>query len=214
MQVLTPLGTMVVEESDVSRFQADEHDLHLKNQFASGSSSSSTLIRDDFFELTSRKLQGKASSSSTATADEDNLGSVSVVEFDFDWIPEIGWGGDDQTRQYSTAGWLAAFPVFEPHYQILVSQGRANGTLRVSTNSMGSADTISDKVWNFQHACVYLEKNWGTRAIPSVTFPVTRPSYSIKPKSRYFTKLLRFIRLRLNSFVSQPEKRVMLDATE
>ena len=31
--------------------------------------------------------------------------------------PKLGWGGGSEAKQYSTAGWLAALPVFEPHYQ-------------------------------------------------------------------------------------------------
>ena len=32
--------------------------------------------------------------------------------------PKLGWGGGGEAKQYSTAGWLAALPVFEPHYQV------------------------------------------------------------------------------------------------
>jgi len=78
------------------------------------------------------------------------------VEFDLRLQPEIGWGGDLMTaRQYSTGGWLAAFPVFEPHYQVLISRGVASGTIQLISLKG------RDEVHTFQNATIYLEKNWG-----------------------------------------------------
>lgn len=37
-----------------------------------------------------------------------------------------GWG-DVKSKQKSTAGWLAAFPVFEPHWQICMAGGFSTG---------------------------------------------------------------------------------------
>lgn len=37
-----------------------------------------------------------------------------------------GWG-DVKSKQKSTAGWLAAFPVFEPHWQICMAGGLSTG---------------------------------------------------------------------------------------
>ena len=39
----------------------------------------------------------------------------------------MGWGGRLGDKQYSTAGWLAAFPVFEPMYQVVMAHGLASG---------------------------------------------------------------------------------------
>ena len=78
-----------------------------------------------------------------------------MVEYDFDIFPQIGWGGGPDARQYSTAGWLAAFPVFEPHYQVLISKGKAMGSLSVCD------DTGIKKTYDLDNATVYLEKNWG-----------------------------------------------------
>lgn len=55
----------------------------------------------------------------------------------------------------STAGWLAAFPVFEPHYQVLISKGRASGSLSVQGRDG------KDVIYDLNDATVYLEKNWG-----------------------------------------------------
>jgi hypothetical protein len=39
------------------------------------------------------------------------------VAWAFSVSPRAGWGGDAQAKQRATAGWLAALPVFEPHWQ-------------------------------------------------------------------------------------------------
>ena len=43
--------------------------------------------------------------------------SVSSVSWAFSVKPQLGWG-DEGTKQKATAGWLAALPVFEPHWQV------------------------------------------------------------------------------------------------
>ncbi len=53
-------------------------------------------------------------------------------------------------RQYSTAGWLASFPVFEPHWQITMAHSRASGSI----NWNGTT-------YKFDDAPFYGEKNWG-----------------------------------------------------
>jgi len=143
MQVLTRDGTIVVESSDVRRFKADTHRLDLKNTFPSG----------DFYELTPNKLIGKASSSSSEHDQE--------LHFDLDLEPQIGWGGGEKLRQYSTAGWFAALPVFEPHYQILISQGKASGKIRIKRSNNNNNDG-EEKEITLKNATLYLEKNWGS----------------------------------------------------
>jgi tocopherol cyclase len=137
MQIISPSGTAFVESSDLSTFRADSHDLELRNYFPSS---------QDYFRLTANRASGRASS----------LGEGSVAAyFDFDIFPQIGWGGGADSRQYSTAGWLAAFPVFEPHYQVLISKGRAMGSMSVR-GSDGQ-----ENLYDLTDATVYLEKNWG-----------------------------------------------------
>lgn len=91
-----------------------------------------------------------------------NQGNPGRVEYDFTIQPVSGWGNypplnnttaiDDNQhyRQLSTAGWLASFPVFEPHWQITMSHARASGTL----NWNGT-------IYEFEDAPFYGEKNWG-----------------------------------------------------
>jgi len=57
-------------------------------------------------------------------------------------------------RQYSTAGWLASFPVFEPHWQITMAHARASG----SVNWNGTT-------YEFEDAPFYGEKNWGMYSV-------------------------------------------------
>ena len=59
-------------------------------------------------------------------------------------------GKKQHYRQKSTAGWLASFPVFEPHWQITMANHRASG----SVNWNGT-------VYEFEDAPFYGEKNWG-----------------------------------------------------
>lgn len=77
-------------------------------------------------------------------------GTEVVARWAYDVAPQYGWGGTDGAKQYSTTGWLAALPVFEPHYQVLMAHGEASGFVE----------------WRgarreFTAAPVYAEKNWG-----------------------------------------------------
>ena len=137
MQIISPVGTAFTESSDLTTFRASSRDLEIRNFFPSSR---------DYFRLTENQASGRATSAQ---------GEVMSAEFCFDILPEIGWGGGDDARQYSTAGWLAAFPVFEPHYQVLISKGKAVGSL--STTNRDGIETL----FNLTDATVYLEKNWG-----------------------------------------------------
>jgi tocopherol cyclase len=77
--------------------------------------------------------------------------------FDLNIRPLSGWGDDEienhkkkQSNQKSTAGWLASYSVFEPHWQITMADGRASGAV-----------TWNDKKYVFVDAPFYAEKNWG-----------------------------------------------------
>ena len=43
--------------------------------------------------------------------------SVDSASWAFSVTPMMGWG-DSGGKQKATAGWLAALPVFEPHWQV------------------------------------------------------------------------------------------------
>jgi tocopherol cyclase len=107
-------------------------------------------------------------------------GVEGMAEYDFDIRPIAGWGNyptiptsmtqsndknttnntndmnlnqqyrNNHYRQVSTAGWLASFPVFEPHWQITMANARASGSI----NWNGT-------IYNFNDAPFYGEKNWG-----------------------------------------------------
>ncbi len=98
-------------------------------------------------------------------------GIAGTAEFDLVIKPVAGWGdypplfsteavpsdqlikGRNNYRQYSTAGWLASFPVFEPHWQITMAHARASGLV----NWNGT-------LYEFEDAPFYGEKNWGKSA--------------------------------------------------
>ena len=100
-----------------------------------------------------------------------NQGIPGTADFDIVLRPVAGWGdypplhpsnttatvsvntsssGSKKYRQYSTAGWLAYFPVFEPHWQITMAHARATGKI----NWNGTE-------YEFEDAPFYGEKNWG-----------------------------------------------------
>ncbi|KAL7548032.1 hypothetical protein ACHAWF_011318 [Thalassiosira exigua] len=92
-----------------------------------------------------------------------NQGRPGTAEYDMTIRPVAGWGdypplsspggrpdGTERYRQRSTAGWLASFPVFEPHWQITMAHARASGTV----NWNGTT-------YSFEDAPFYGEKNWG-----------------------------------------------------
>ncbi|GKA05107.1 tocopherol cyclase [Tanacetum coccineum] len=54
--------------------------------------------------------------------------TVKTARWEYSTRPVYGWG-DVGSKQKSTAGWLAAFPVFEPHWQICMAGGLSTGML-------------------------------------------------------------------------------------
>lgn len=85
--------------------------------------------------------------------DDDEYESASC-DFDFTVEPVCGWGDTNTDRQKSTAGWLASFAVFEPHWQVTMADARATGQI-----------VWNNKTYNFVDAPFYAEKNWGA-ALP------------------------------------------------
>lgn len=52
--------------------------------------------------------------------------TVKTARWEYSTLPVYGWG-DVGSKQKSTAGWLAAFHVFEPHWQICMGGGLSTG---------------------------------------------------------------------------------------
>ncbi|CAI9093513.1 OLC1v1029023C1 [Oldenlandia corymbosa var. corymbosa] len=75
--------------------------------------------------------------------------TVKTARWEYSTQPIYGWGNVD-SKQKSTAGWLAAFPVFEPHWQICMAGGLSTGWIE-----------WDGERFEFENAPSYSEKNWG-----------------------------------------------------
>lgn len=75
--------------------------------------------------------------------------TMKSARWEYSTRPIYGWG-DVGSKQKSTAGWLAAFPVFEPHWQICMAGGLSTGWIE-----------WGDERFEFKDAPSYSEKNWG-----------------------------------------------------
>ncbi|KAK9792704.1 hypothetical protein WJX73_007933 [Symbiochloris irregularis] len=75
--------------------------------------------------------------------------TVTSASWAFSVEPVLGWGDQNQ-KQKATAGWLAALPVFEPHWQVMMAKGLATGHI-----------TWGGQRHDFVDAPAYSEKNWG-----------------------------------------------------
>jgi tocopherol cyclase len=84
----------------------------------------------------------------------ENNSEILDCDFDFTIDPICGWGGATVSNQKSTAGWLSSFPIFEPHWQVTLSDAKATGSV-----------TWKGLRYSFCNARFYAEKNWGA-ALP------------------------------------------------
>ncbi|CAN6272267.1 unnamed protein product [Urochloa humidicola] len=75
--------------------------------------------------------------------------NVQTARWEYSTRPVYGWG-DVESKQSSTAGWLAAFPFFEPHWQICMAGGLSTGWIE-----------WDGERFEFENAPSYSEKNWG-----------------------------------------------------
>lgn len=96
----------------------------------------------------------------------------SLVTWQYRIEPLYGWGSTGANQQ-STAGWLAALPAFEPHWQVCMAMGRATGWL----NWRG-------KQIEFTDAITYSEKNWGA-AFPLKWFWIQCNAFSNLPHGSF-----------------------------
>ncbi|XP_027354636.1 tocopherol cyclase, chloroplastic isoform X3 [Abrus precatorius] len=81
--------------------------------------------------------------------DDGRWKTVKTARWEYSTRPVYGWG-DVGSTQKSTAGWLAAFPVFEPHWQICMAGGLSTGWIEWDGERI-----------EFDNAPSYSEKNWG-----------------------------------------------------
>jgi len=101
------------------------------------------------FQATATWHQG-ALRADSATVGPGPASTVPSCSWAFAVQPRSGWGGGASARQRATAGWLAALPVFEPHWQVLQSHGLATGWVQWGARR-----------YQFTDAPTYSEKNWG-----------------------------------------------------
>jgi tocopherol cyclase len=99
------------------------------------------------FQVLPNRLQGRLVGHDGSQSLWD--GNKGVCTYDMTISPISGWG-DKEVGPKSTAGWLASYRVFEPHWQVFLADARATGTL-----------TWKNTTYTFQDAPLYAEKNWG-----------------------------------------------------
>lgn len=77
--------------------------------------------------------------------------TVKSARWEYSTRPVYGWG-DVEAKQKSTAGWPAAFPVFEPHWQICMAGGLSTGV------NFAELTKVSKK-YSFKFICLILTEN-------------------------------------------------------
>lgn len=102
---------------------------------------------EEGFQATQTWHQGRIVACEAGAAG-DLKSTVDGCRWAFSVTPVSGWGPSDG-RQKATAGWLAALPVFEPHWQVLMAHGVASGWIE-----------WGGKRYSFENAACYAEKNW------------------------------------------------------
>ena len=172
-QVCTPGGGYLFRESqDVDAFAAAPHALALRMPMGrpNDAASSSAEVSEErffleFFEVSDDGRRHRGCLVASATREDESIWPsakrVERVAWDFSVSVRAGFGanGDADSTHRSTAGWLSALPVFEPHYQILMAHGLATGHV-----------TVDGEKTAFANAPAYAEKNWGGAGFPSKWF--------------------------------------------
>lgn len=167
VQVIGPNnGYLVQADRDDTKFWAWKHQQALGFVFEYDTDPSDTTITamdpaewnetvKSGFQVLPTHLQGKIDGhDGTKGGVLSGQGNPGSCKFDFDFTPLIGWGDANGEQSKSTAGWLASFAVFEPHWQVTVADARATGTV-----------TWQNTTFLFKDAPFYAEKNWGA-ALP------------------------------------------------
>jgi Tocopherol cyclase len=167
-QVIGPNSGYLVQGSrDDTAFWASRHEAAFGCTFATKANATASqtqktrteLDADEWdqavesgFQISPTSLKGRIDGKDGTVGDIlDDSGERFKCEFDIAVQPIVGWGGTQPEEQKSTAGWLASFPVFEPHWQILLADARASGRV-----------VWKNTTYHFQDVPFYAEKNWGT----------------------------------------------------
>lgn len=160
----TGIGAMILGADDKflcqftehsKNFWGSRHELMLGNTFLPNKGSSPPTREVTPKEFNDRVLEGFQVSPfwhQGSVRDDGSSKDVETVEsakWEYSTTPVYGWG-DVNSKQKSTAGWLAAFPVFEPHWQVCMASGLSTGWIE-----------WGGKRYEFENAPSYSEKNWG-----------------------------------------------------
>jgi tocopherol cyclase len=91
-----------------------------------------------------------------AASDRHNQGKIydPIGNITCTWDYQIEAVADNPV---ATMGWLSYLPVFAPGWQILMMHGWGSGFVTWS----GGTHLAENRVYEFQNAAVYIEKNWG-----------------------------------------------------
>ncbi|KAK6912736.1 Tocopherol cyclase [Dillenia turbinata] len=141
------------EESQ--NFWGNRHELMLGNAFVVGKGSrppNNEVRPEEFNKRVSEGFQVTPLWHQGFIRDDgrsDHAQTVKTARWEYSTHPVYGWG-DIGSKQKATAGWLAAFPVFEPHWQICMAGGLSTGWIE-----------WDGKRYEFENAPSYSEKNWG-----------------------------------------------------
>lgn len=166
-QVIGPNGGYLVQGSrDDTAFWASKKEAAFGCTFVTKRNTTTTDVNDytelkkdewdetveSGFQITPLNLLGRihGKDGTVGAILDDSSGEKFACEFDIEVEPTVGWGGTKPQDQRSTAGWLASFPVFEPHWQILLADAKASGRI-----------VWKNITYEFKDAKFYAEKNWG-----------------------------------------------------
>ncbi|XP_077210909.1 tocopherol cyclase, chloroplast / vitamin E deficient 1 (VTE1) / sucrose export defective 1 (SXD1) [Tasmannia lanceolata] len=155
-QILGPDDKYICQYSEESKnFWGSRHELILGNTFVAGKGLSPPKGEVPLQEFVNRVEEGFQVSPiwhQGFICDDGRSSYVKTVKtahWEYSTRPVYGWGNVD-SKQKSTAGWLAAFPVFEPHWQICMAGGLSTGWIE-----------WDGERFEFENAPSYSEKNWG-----------------------------------------------------
>ncbi|KAH9761159.1 Tocopherol cyclase [Citrus sinensis] len=116
------------EES--SNFWGSRHELMLGNTFRADKGSQPPT-KEEFKRRVSEGFQVTPLWHQGCIHDDGRTNFAETVKsarWEYSTRPVYGWGNVG-SKQNSTAGWLAAFPVFEPHWQICMAGGLSTGII-------------------------------------------------------------------------------------
>ncbi|CAK9883268.1 unnamed protein product [Sphagnum jensenii] len=143
------------DQPSVKSFWGHRHELALGNTFRAKSGALppvSETSPTEFWELVEEGYQATPTLHQGILFDNggtDFAKTVQHAKWEYTTVPVYGWG-DKGGTQKATAGWLAALPVFEPHWQICMAAGLSTGWIE-----------WGDQRFEFKDAPSYCEKNWG-----------------------------------------------------